>query len=156
DALASFRKLERSIAIAVSVTLLLTCVTVLVQKTFRREWHAGDWWLAAVLGAVAIYLAAPNSAAGGGQITFRLSLFPFLLLILWLAAQNVHAAVRASSSIVILCASIALLWLHIGDYRRLNERLTDYIAIAPQVPAGSRVLAIDFSRDERTNKTMLP
>src|SRR5206468_10607824 len=75
DALVSFRKPELLIAIGFSAILWLFTLVLLVRKTLLREWNAWDGLLFVMLAALVVYLLTPNSAAGGGQISFRLSLY---------------------------------------------------------------------------------
>jgi hypothetical protein len=147
DALGSFRKPELLVAIAYSAALWLTTLIVLAIKTIKRRWTTWDGMLALVAITLAVYLAAPNSAAGGGQISFRLSLYPYFVLILWLAAQPIPSLIRAAAAAAATIACATFLILHWGTYARLNVYLKEYESIANHVEAGKTIIDLDRSRD---------
>ncbi len=147
DALASFRKPELLVAIIYSMVLWTTTLVLLMTKTIKRRWTNWDWMLALVAITLAVYLIAPNSAAGGGQISFRLSLYPYFVLIFWLAGQPLGSISRAGTSAAAAIVCLTFLVLHWGSYARLNVYLKEYESISNHIDTGKSVVGLDRSRD---------
>jgi hypothetical protein len=147
DALASFRKPELLVAIAFSALLWGMAICLLVMKTIKHQWSGWDWVLGLVAITLAVYLVSPNSAAGGGQISFRLSLYPYFVLMLWMAGQRVGWLFRTGATTAAAMICIVFLVLHWGSYSRLNVYLKAYESIANHMETGKSVIALDQSRD---------
>ena len=83
----SLVSLDRKLVyLSLALSLLLTALVLaaLARRSRRRRllWSDGLLLVAALL--VVLYFAAPNEMSGGGFVTHRLNLFPFLIAILWL------------------------------------------------------------------------
>jgi hypothetical protein len=149
DALASFRRTEVLVGIGLSALLWLGAITLCVMKFRRRSWNRWDGLLLLVAGAIMIYLIAPNSAAGGGQLNFRLSLYPYFLLLLWISVQQVPKIVAGAMAAGGVIAAMLLLALHWTEYKNINVMLSDFVTVAPHVAPGSTISSIDASRQTR-------
>ncbi len=89
--------------------------------------------LIAVVLSIAIYFLAPNSGAGGGQVSFRLSLFPFFLAMLCIAANLHRAWIIHSASAVAAIISFTLLVDRTHSEGRIAPMLEDYAAVAAHI-----------------------
>ena len=104
------------------------------------------WDIFAILAilSIAIYFLVPNSASGGGQISFRLSLFPYFFLILWFAARQFHRKLL----IVVAMISITTVILQYTTAARLSDYVADFTSIGPHIKRGSTLLPVMASWDE--------
>jgi len=154
DAIVSYQKAELLIAIGYSAVLWLFTLVVLARKAWLRDWHRWDGLLLVVAATLLVYVLTPNSAAGGGQISFRLSLYPYFVLILWIAAQRVarwQSAIVACVAVIVVSGLVAVRW---NSMKKLDRLLTEYVSVGEHIPAGSSVAAIDLSRDSKTERAM--
>ncbi len=153
DALSSFKDKEIIPATGVAILLGGSLVYALFVKLRRRGFDRWDGLLVVVAVAVVIYLRTPNRAAGGGgQINFRLSLYPYLLLPLWLAAQRDIPALRRLINIAAPVLALIFVSLHAINYRELDLYMREWVSAASHMKPGSTLLsalATEFDMDSR-------
>jgi len=121
----------------------LLVYAVATRKTQNMVWRAPLSLLIILL--VAVYFLAPNSAAGGGQLSFRLSLFPWIFLILWLAATSPPRRLTALVAAISVAITLVMLGVHVAQYRKLNGYLREYTSAAAHIRSGSTILPICVS-----------
>jgi hypothetical protein len=95
-----------------------------------------------------LFFVAPGAAAGGGLVQERLSLYPWLVLVPWLAARLRPGRWTGAAIAGFLLA--AALWntaYQTRWYRRLDRETTPYLAGLERVPPGTRVVALLFDRN---------
>lgn len=148
DVLYSFTPVERLLAMGVAIVLGATCGFFLLIKLRLRRWESSDLLLLASLGAAVVYLASPNSAAGGGQIAFRLSLFPWLLLIVWLAVQR--GRMVAVAAVVVATLSLGGIAARWRVYQSFNEQMSELQSTASSVPANATLFPVDLSMTKKS------
>lgn len=95
---------------------------------------------------IVIYLAGPSAVSSGSYIHERMSLYPFLVLILWFAAQSYGPVARRSIQALAIAASGVLLGLHSAAYGRLDGYITEYLSAIPHIAPNTTLLPISFSR----------
>jgi hypothetical protein len=142
QALYSFHKAELFVAAALAAVLGFTTLAVLLRKFRQRDWTPGDELLAAVAAFVPVYLLTPNVAAGGSWISTRLTLYPYLLLILWLGCQTLSRRARRLLQTTGVVAALALLVSHALAYHALGPYLQEYTSLAPHITPGSTLLPV--------------
>jgi hypothetical protein len=94
-----------------------------------------------------VYLMMPNVAAGGSWISTRLTLYPYLLLILWLGAQRLARLPTLALQAAGAVAALAILALHFAAYRQLNPYLDDYASVAAHIDRDATLLPICLSEN---------
>jgi hypothetical protein len=144
-ALYSFQPFEMRIAGAVAIVFGITTVALLVAKARARRWGPGDDLLAAVAAVLCVYFVTPNVAAGGSWISTRLTLYPYLLLVLWFGAQAMPGRAVVALQAFFAVAALALLYLHARAYQRLNPYLAEFASVAPHVARDSTLLPISLT-----------
>ncbi|MES1244690.1 MAG: hypothetical protein ABUT39_23990 [Acidobacteriota bacterium] len=131
------------IGIAVAVLfLVLAALTLVGRKTWREE----DGFLIAALLAVVLYFVSPEGIAGGLLMKSRLSLYPWLLLIPWLAPRlgdRGRTAVLAAIGIV----TVFQITMLVHWYRLLQPEIREFLAAAEPIEPDSRVLPLVFRRN---------
>lgn len=139
------REVLLSIPVAASLAALVTL------SLLRRRWsderggaRASDGWVAAAAVFALLYLATPDVAASGAQISDRLALLPFLAAIAWLGHSAGPIRDVRRLAYVLLALSATSLALRAPRWRDLDRDLGEYASIAAAVPLGSVLLPITY------------
>ncbi|MES1241352.1 MAG: hypothetical protein ABUT39_07020 [Acidobacteriota bacterium] len=98
-----------------------------------------------VLALVVLVLAAPQAIGVGNFITDRLVLFPYLLLIPWLAACEHTPRSRLGLEILGAGAALAMLGLLVPRWQEANLYLAEQAPALERVEPGSTYLPLAFS-----------
>ncbi len=139
-------RLGTAVATLFGLLVAWTLVREKVRDRLRPRPEDGFLLLAALF--VLLFFVAPEQSAGGSLIKHRLSLFPYLILVPWLAARFAPAGRWVKSTGVVLLTLLALAnlaWLT-RWYRALDRETAVFAdgleAVAPQ----TRILALLFDR----------
>lgn len=151
--LVSFERSEVVPAAAYFWSLLALMLYCAWGRLRRRQWSAHDGFLISFGLALVLYFCLPAGLAGGGYVNTRVALFLPLLGLLWLA--GVAAVERLRNSVLLASAglALALLWLHVGSYARIDAGLQQYAAAAARVRPNSTVLSLSFAREAGNRRT---
>jgi hypothetical protein len=143
-ALMSLDKRELLATTGVAIVLAGTVAWGLARRRTRRARPVDGWLVASAL-ATALYLAMPDSAADGAQLSDRLLLYPFFALALWIgwSALPVRRVRAAGLALALLFA--ALTGVHFVKYRELDRSFAEYASVAPHLREGSVVLPLTLS-----------
>ena len=126
-----------------ALCLLLLVLTLVRRQRGRTYFRPEDVFLLLALLGFGLYLASPEVASGGGLLKQRLSLYPYLLLIPWLAPQLTARAARAGTAVLALGAGLYLACLT-HWYRGYAGTVADYLSGLEMVPPNSRLVALRF------------
>lgn len=139
------REVLLSIPVAASIAALVTL------SLLRRRWSGergrarpADGWVATAAVFALLYLATPDVAASGAQISDRLALLPFLAAIAWLGHSSGPVRDVRRLACVLLALSATSLALRAPRWLALDRDLGEYVSIAGAVPRGSVLLPITF------------
>lgn len=139
--LATFDSRTRYVAGAHAAVLAIAALWTLVRRPRSRERG-----IAVVLAAfTALVLAMPSSVGIGGFIHQRLTLVPWLVLILWLATFDHPPARRRAilaASAAVTLGMLALLW---PRWVEINRQLAELRAAGSRIESGSTLLHLAFS-----------
>lgn len=138
DVLASFDPRTRYVAWAAAV--LFGALALWALRSARKS-----RWLAVFAVFVGLVLVVPSNVGVGGFIEVRLSLFPYLALILWLASSEPPAPLRRGITIAAAGLALALLGLLWTRWRILDGYLAEYLSAGERIPVGSTVLPLSYS-----------
>ena len=122
------------------------------EGRLRPALQPADAFLLLVAGALLLYFFAPAAMSGGSMIIERLSLYPYLLLIPWLAPRLGPRSRTAAVVALALLAAVNLGYL-IRWYRVLGEEVRQFVAGVEPVAPGSRVLPLLFSRHRASQRS---
>lgn len=136
---------------AVAALFALLAGWTLVYKTLRGgrpRLRPEDGFLLLAALFVLLFFLAPEQSAGGSLIKHRLSLFPYLILVPWLAARFAPAGRWVKGTGVALLALLALanLVLLTRWHQKVDGEVAIYMAGLEAVTPQTRVLAILFDR----------
>jgi hypothetical protein len=143
-------------AVLVIGMLLTAAWPRLRQGWILRQWNfrPGDAWLALAVACGLASVLAPNGASGV-YIRQRLSLYAWLFLVVWLAAQVWRPSVaRWCSACACLLAVLPFFW-RMPEYRRWDTLVTEFASVAPNIAPGSTVLAIPMLEPPRRIDSLL-
>lgn len=131
----------RVLALAFLILAVLTVAGRLRGRLVREE--DGFLLLSALLAV--LFFVSPQGMSGGGLLNQRLSLYPWLALIPWLAPRlgrvGRAVAVGVLAVLALGSAGYVLRW-----YRELDPHLRTYLAATAQIRPDSRVLPLLFDR----------
>jgi hypothetical protein len=145
---------RRTVWVAAGMVLLLA--VLVVRQAARRvaARRPGQVWpaeglLLLAFACVAMVLVCPDDIAGGGFVVDRLTLFPPLVLLAWLAGGRWGKGERWAVMGAAVLLSAALLGLSWGRWVEVNANLDDYLAVASQVEPGRAAVSVSLSHQVR-------
>ena len=128
---------------AIFGTLLL--LTLAGKLKAREE----DGFLLLSLLAVVLYVLSPEGMSGGTLLKNRLSLYPYLLLLPWLAPWfgKMGRALRPAVMALVAFLTVWQVMKVVEPWRLLQPDVRAFLAATEPIPPDSRVLPLLFSRD---------
>jgi hypothetical protein len=152
---------EERYAEKIAYVLIVLCLIAFYKKTrelyqnfnrsalFREKisslLHSTDVWLFASIGMLILYFKLPDSDGSAGYVTVRLELLFFMLLILWLSAQNLPLRLTTIMVIVTLFYSFQLNSYEEKIIGELNATATTCYEAADYIEPNSIVLPINYA-----------
>ncbi len=140
----SFDRVEWVFGIALAILVGMGVAVALTLKIVHRRWS----WEDGLLGAAALLTLAANvapiQAAGGSLIRERIYLFPFLLVLVWLAGQDLDSQLGRVMIVGGLAVSLALVGVHVRAYRLADREIREIVSAAEHVQEGSVIVPISF------------
>jgi hypothetical protein len=131
-------------AAAVAAAAIIGVVAMVLAR--RRRWPQGrDAFGVAALAALVLFFLFPDKCFGGGVISVRLSVFPFLFVFVWAGDDFGRWGKR-----VALAAAVALAlssWVgNVLCYRILSRGVGEVVSACPVVAANSSFVFLDYGR----------
>jgi hypothetical protein len=145
--LVSYDKREMGLSAAMACLIGGLIVYVLLSSKGRWRWTIWDGFLLVAAIYAALYLAGPSEVGGVSYLQERLNLFPFFLMVLWLAPRIYGAGAKRLTQICAAIIALGLLSVHGMEYRGLNDYLDEYLSASELVQPNSTLLPIYFSQD---------
>jgi hypothetical protein len=130
--------------------LLLLTLTLRSKGRQRPLIEDADAFLLLSLACVVLFFASPEGMAGGGLLKQRLSLYPYLLLIPWLAPRLGGTVRRAGIAALALAALVNLGFL-VYWYRAWDREMQNFLGPLAAIAPSSRVLALYYRRTRPTD-----
>jgi hypothetical protein len=154
--LASHDPRELWLTSALGVLLLGAGLVLLAGALRSRRSTAWDGLLLVAAAYAVVYFLAPvtvlntpGSTPGGGTTHDRVSLYVFLALLLWLAAQELETSVRRVLVGASLAIAIGLMALRLPRYAEMNDQLREYLSVEALLPRHATLLPISFAHQGR-------
>lgn len=138
----SFTREQVWIGTALAVLFL---VLILLTLAGKRRLEPRDGFLLLSLLAVALYVFSPEGLSGGTHLKNRLSLYPWLLLIPWLAPRG--RWVKATAISILAAIILIQVWITVRWYRQVEPEIRELLAAAEPIAPGSRILPLMFKRN---------
>ncbi|MDE0019990.1 MAG: hypothetical protein OXT69_01220 [Candidatus Poribacteria bacterium] len=149
ESLVSFHDYEVWLAISVAALFAALTAFLLLVKVLRWEWNRWDALLIVSAAYVYIYFIAPDWMSGGGFISHRMILFPYIALLLWAAGQRWPVWSKRTAQAAAAALAVAFLALNMRSYAQLNEYLEEYISAGDHVEPNTTLLPLCFSHQGR-------
>jgi hypothetical protein len=127
-----------------ALIFLLLLVLTLRREGLRPRWRREHAFPLLAAFFTLLYFVSPEGLAGGSLLKNRLSLYPWLLLIPWLAPALSPRARRIVAAALALVALLNLVFVLLW-YGRLSGDMARYLAGLATVEPGSRVLPVRFA-----------
>lgn len=116
----------------------------LSEKQFRLRITLNDGFLLLAVIFFVLYFYMPDGMSGGGFITTRLNLYPFIIILPWLSSRFWRPVKYFVGAV-----AIALILIHLGFttyyYKILNDGLDEYNSGIPFVGKNETILPISFN-----------
>jgi hypothetical protein len=142
DSLASFSRSEQDLSRAFGVVLLCGLAAALTVRLGSGRFRSSDGFALATLTFTGLYFILPSGIAGGGYLSQRLLLFAIVSALLWLAAQPLPLAIRAALGLAGLVIWVPFVASHAASYRRLDQALQEFVAVAPTLDREATLLTL--------------
>jgi hypothetical protein len=135
-------------------TVLSGLILVLAVFTFlRQNREEADGFLLLSVLFVVLYFVSPDATSGGSVLKPRLSLYPFLVLIPWIAPRFTPRARRAAVAGLALLAALDIGY-QVRWHRVLDGEIQEYLAGLEGVPPHARLLPLTF--DKHGSSAVIP
>jgi len=141
--LTSFDSAERYVGAGLAAVIGFLVVAALARRAGRTR--EGTGFLAAALALTALYFAAPGKALGGGLIVQRLSIFPALMILPWLALRSPRP-LRVAAGIAAAALAVVHLAISVHYYGRLNRGLEEFTSGVSLVGSSETLLPLTFDQ----------
>jgi hypothetical protein len=139
---------ERTLPLSVLLASIFlgTGAIVALRRVRARSSQVSDGLLVATLGAVFLVLVAPAAASSGGFVGERLAVYPYILVICWLAAavperRRLLSFFEASGVVV----SIALLSLWWPTWSLVSDYTEEYVSASDHIERNSTILPLAYA-----------
>lgn len=150
-ALYTFGAAQRRLAMGVALAFLVLLLLTLWRDRLLRPWREEHAFLLLAVVFTLVYFLSPEGMAGGTMLKNRLCLYPWLILVPWLAPGLGPWTRRAAVAGLALAAL-----LNLGDvarwYRLLSRDMAEYLAGLAPVRPSSRVLPLLFQHESHGAK----
>ncbi|PWC36434.1 hypothetical protein [Azospirillum sp. TSO35-2] len=101
-----------------------------------------------LVGALLVLLfsyAIPNSMSGGGLAVQRIQIFPYLVLMLWLALVSDWPALRRATTVIAGVATAGLLAINLQHNHRNSRYVAEFDSAVEWLEPGRTMLLLDFT-----------
>ena len=118
---------------------------LLITLAGKRKMGEEDGFLLVILLAIALYVLSPEGMSGGILLKNRLSLYPYLLLLPWLAPR-IGKVGRAAVLVLVALLTVLQAGKIVEWFRLMQPDVRAFLAAVEPIPPDSRVLPLLFSR----------
>lgn len=136
---------------------LLVLYTLLWNKLDLKHRHlnlqlkAHDSFFIVTLFCIVLYFRAPDGMSGGGFITTRLNLYPFLMILPWLSI-DLKKPVKYAVGGIIVVLTLSHLAYTTYYYKLLNDGLAEYTSGIPFVRKNETILPLSFDHFGKSSR----
>lgn len=152
----SYNRMQYWVSVPLAIIFGLLILYTLFKDKLRLKngrliyrWGQKDYFLLLFCLIVLIYFIAPDGVSGGGFITTRLCLYPFLVILGWLSSDYPKVLKFALGAVV-----IALMLFNVGYtayyYRLLDADMKEYVSGVDAVKSNSALLPLSFDHHGRS------
>jgi hypothetical protein len=150
-ALVSFHGFQNQLGVFVATIFAILVVVKLREKIDWRgrrfRWDTTDGFLLVCLLCLGLYVTLPDGMSGGGFLTLRLSMYPFLLALPWLTLPRSVQWRTSLLGVLVLVASANVVYLS-SVFPKMNSQLQEWSEGVEYVAPNSRILPIIFEPRE--------
>jgi hypothetical protein len=142
EALISFTKFEQIVAQITCLVFVFVIACLMVKTPINKIFDKKQGWLLTAVLISFIVILTPEEISGGGVITLRISIFPYIAMLFWF---NDRKLPKRCVWIIVLCSAISsvyMLRLHNIQYEKYNEYIVDYVETGKLIPNNSKFLPL--------------
>lgn len=141
----SYEKLGLIFSTGLVILLVTIVLYVLKQKLVRRRLNYWDGLFLIFVSYLILYFIIPDALSGGGNMSNRLRLYPFFVIILWLGAQSYQNIVKLRIKVIAIVIAVSLLGINTIKYAEINNYLEEYTAVSHIIEENKTILPITFT-----------
>jgi hypothetical protein len=142
--LPTFGPAQELLAQLLALTFLVLLLLTLWREGLRRPLREERAFLLLAVVFTLLYFVSPEGMSGGTMLKSRLCLYPYLILIPWLAPVSGERARRIGAAALVVVALLNLGYV-IHWYRLLSGEMGEYLAGLDPVEPNTRVLPLLFA-----------
>lgn len=146
EVLALFGPQQKWLGLGLSAMVVTLLIVRVVARVRSRTFDEADGFAILSVLFMVLFFVAPEGMSGGTLLKNRLSLFPLLALLPWLApalGRSVRGALLVGV-VILMSFQVGLIafWYH-----QMQPDIRSFLASTAAIPRSSRVLPLLFSRD---------
>ncbi len=147
DSLVSYREMDVWLAKALICVFMLIIVYLVILKYLTRQVNCWDGLLFILAGCVYLYFSMPDEVSWVGYVfmSHRMSLYIFLILILWFGAMSYGRLTRLGIQLVTAGIAVTMLGFYTTKYAELNDYLEEYLSGMHLIETNTTLLPLSFS-----------
>lgn len=143
--LVAYQSAERWWIVPLLAVLAATAGWFVVRRFRSRQWRPADGLLVVIVGCLALYFKSLDAGSTQYYIPLRLGLTIYLLLALWVGAQEIPIRLARNLALIAIAVTLGLTALRVRMYREFNVQIRQYVSVLRQVPPHSTVLPLVLS-----------
>jgi hypothetical protein len=144
-ALVSLDDRAMAVSCGLAALVLAAVVATAVHRVRQRGAVPADGLAALAAVLTAVYFLSPNELADGSYLLSRISLFPWLVFILWCSSAMESRFARRTIPLAAPALALALLGLISLRWAALDEQLAEYTSAASWIEPRRTLLALSFA-----------
>jgi hypothetical protein len=151
SSLYSFNNYELVLSSSLALIIFILVIIQLLKriKQFKSKNNA-DSLLFVSLIYFFTYLFAPDAMAGGMMLICRLLLFPFFILLLWLASFEYSSRTKKLISFLGILITITYSIIYTVTYKQIDDQIDEYTSCVNSIAPNSVILHL--TGDQRARK----
>jgi hypothetical protein len=132
------------------IIIILVIIKILYRIKSINTKNRADIFLVISIIYTLVYLLAPDAMAGGMMLICRLLLFPFFIILLWLANFNFSDLTKKVITTFGILITITYSVIYINKYAQINEQIDEYVSCVKMINPNSVILHV--AGDQRARK----
>lgn len=122
--------------------MLAACFIIAIRTRWVWRFNDRDWLLVVSVASFALYMISPNKMSGGDDFVSRIEILPWVLLLMWLAAQPLPGWV---GTLVLIAGTLLQCTFLAGAYRAhaiASRDIAQYFDLAATIPRSSVIVPV--------------
>lgn len=141
---------EELLAMMLAILIGILVIYSVVEKIRTKTLTVYDGIFGAFVLMLYIYFNQPGSMAGAGILSVRLQFMPYLVVLLWLAANKFHPILKKATALIAIGIVVSFSAIRIPIHKLASEATEEYVSVREHIPSGSTVLPLSYAHNGKT------